>query len=54
MLADIVDGADVGVVQCRSRPRLAAESVERFGIIGEISRQKLQRDRALQARILGS
>ena len=37
LLADIVDRADVGVVQRRCRSRLAAESCQRFGIPRELS-----------------
>ena len=53
LLADVVDGADVGVVQRRRGPRLAAESGQGLGIVGEVWRQELQRDEALQPRILG-
>ena len=53
VLADIVDGADVGVVQRRCGARLAAESLQGLGIVGEVGRQELQRDEALQPRILG-
>ena len=53
LLADVVDGADVGVIQRRRGPRLAAESGQRLGIVGEVGRQELQRDEALQPRVLG-
>ena len=53
LLADIVDGADVGVIQRRRGARLAAESGQGLGIVGEVRRQELQRDEALQPRILG-
>ena len=53
LLADVVDGADVGVVQRRGGPCLAAESGQRLGITSKVGRQELQRDEALQARILG-
>ena len=53
LLADIVDGADVGVVQRRCGARLAAESGQGLGIFREVRRQELQRDEALQPRILG-
>jgi hypothetical protein len=53
LLADIVDGADAGVVQRRGRSCLAAESGEGFGIGGEVWRQELQGDGALQPGILG-
>jgi hypothetical protein len=46
LLADIVDGADVGVIQRRCGLRLAAESDQGLGIVGEVRRQELQRDGA--------
>jgi hypothetical protein len=44
LLADVVHDADVGVVQRRGRPRLAAEPGQRVGILAEVRRQELQRD----------
>jgi len=43
----------VQVTFFRNRPRLAAESQQRFGVAGEVGRQELQCDGALQPRILG-
>ena len=53
LLADIVNGADVGVIQRRRGACLAAESRQGLGIVGEVWRQELQRDEALQPGILG-
>ena len=53
LLADIVDRADVGVVQRRCGSRLAAESCQRVGIPRQVWRQELQRDKPMQPRVLG-
>ena len=47
-----MDGADVGMVEGRSRLRLALKPRQRLGIFGHVIRQKLQRDEAVQAGIL--
>ena len=52
LLADIVDGADVGVIQRRCGTRLAAEPSKSLGILGEVRGQGLQRSEALQPRVL--
>ena len=52
-LADVVNGADVGMIQRRSRARLAAKTLQRSRIARHIVRQKLERDKASQARVLG-
>ena len=54
VLADVVDRADVRVVERRGDARLAAEAVERFGVGGEIGGQELQRDLAAEADVLGA
>ena len=46
VLADFVDGADVGVVQGRCGAGFAAETLERLGIVGSIVGQELQGDEA--------
>ena len=51
--ANVVNGADVGMIQRRSRARLAAESLQRSRIARHIVRQKLERDKAPQPRVLG-
>ena len=53
LFADVVDGADVGVIQGGSGLRLVAESGQGIGSVSEIGRQELQRDKAPQPRILG-
>ena len=53
LLADIVNGADVGVVQCGGGLRFTPEASQGLGIVGHLVRQKLQGDKAEQARVLG-
>jgi len=53
VLVDVVDGADVGMVQRRSRARLALESLQRLRVLLHLFRQELQRYAAAQARVLG-
>ena len=53
LLANVVNGADVGMVQRRSRLRLALKAAERLGIPGHFIGQKLERDKAVQARVFG-
>ena len=53
LFANFVDGADVGMVQGRSRLRLALKPGQRLGIFGHVIRQELQGDKAVQGYILG-
>ena len=53
LLADIVNRADVGMVQGRGGLRFTLESRESLRIAGDILRQKFQRDEALEARVFG-
>ena len=52
-LADLINGADVGMVQCRCRLRFALETRQRLRIFGYIVRQKLQGDKAMQLYVFG-
>ena len=49
IFADVVDGADVGVVQCGSGLGFAAEAGEGLGIFGDVVRKKLEGHEAVQA-----
>ena len=51
VLADFVDGADVGMVQRRSGAGFAAEAFESLGILGSIVGKKLQGDEAAELRV---
>ena len=53
LVADVVNGADAGVVQRGGGPRLALEPGQRLAIIRQIGRKKFERDEAPQARVLG-
>jgi hypothetical protein len=53
VLAEGMDGADVGVVQRRGRPRLAQEESQPVGVPGVLRRQELQGDVPAQARLTG-
>jgi hypothetical protein len=51
LLADVVYGADVGVVECRDRPRFALEASAQLWTAHKLDRQHLDRDRSVQARV---
>jgi hypothetical protein len=51
MLADVVDGADIGMIQGRCRLCFALEAAEGLRIFGHIFWKELQRDEAVQARV---
>src|SRR5271165_3509909 len=50
-VGNIVDDADVGMVQLRSSAGLAQEAVEGLAVIGEVVGNELQRHVAAEARI---
>jgi len=50
--ADVVNGADVGMVQRRRRLRFAPEAGNRLGIAGDALRKKLESHEAVQSGIL--
>ena len=51
--ADVVDGADVGMVESGGGFGFAAKAAERLGIFGEIVGEKFQSYEAVEARVLG-
>src|SRR5208283_4764363 len=53
LLANVVDGADVGVVQCGGRLRFALKSSEGLRVSGHILGEKFQGDKPVKARVLG-
>ncbi len=53
MLADLVNGADVGMVQSRRSPSFASKTLERLQVPGKLVRQKLQRDKPPQLSVFG-
>ena len=52
LVADVVKGADVRMRELRDRLRLALEPLADFGRGREMLRQNLDRDRALEPRVL--
>jgi hypothetical protein len=52
ILPNLVDGADVGVVQSRGGPRLTAEAFKRKRIPGQLIGKEFQRDKAAQFLVL--
>ena len=53
LLADVVEGADVRMVELRDRPRLALEALAELRIGRERVGQDLDRDGAIEARVAG-
>ena len=52
--ADVVERADVRMVERRDRPRLALEALADCGFGGELRRQHLDRDVAIEPRVAGA
>ena len=52
LFADIVNGADVGMIQRGCGLRFTFETGEHLRVAGDVRREKLQRDETVQARIL--
>ena len=52
LLADIVNGADVGVIQRRRGPRLAAKPAESVGLASQFFGQELHRDEPMEPFVL--
>jgi hypothetical protein len=54
VLLNVVNGADVGVIQRRSRPCFAAEALQRLRIFIEFLGEKLQGDAPAKLQVFGS
>jgi hypothetical protein len=52
VLAEVVDGADIGMIERRGGARLPLETLDRGGVIREPRREELERDVASQASVL--
>jgi hypothetical protein len=48
-MADVVEGADVRMIEARNDARFAFEALARLGAHGEVPLQHLDRDRPVQA-----
>ena len=53
MLAYFVNGADVGMVQCRGRASLTAETFEGLRVFGKVIRKEFQGNETSEFRVLG-
>ena len=53
LLANVINGADVGMVQSRRSLRLAPKTGEHIWITRNIFGQEFERDKTLQARVFG-
>ena len=52
VLTDVVDRADVGVVQSRCSPRLALEAAESYGIASDSLRKKFESNETVKSGVL--
>ena len=48
LLVNLVDGADVWVIESRCRASLAAKALQRLMVFGDVVGEKFQRDKAAQ------
>src|SRR5271157_4555463 len=53
LLADVMNGTDVRVIQGRGRPRLPLETAERLRVVSNFVGQKLQGHETVQSDVLG-
>ena len=53
LLADVVDRADVGMIERRGGPSFAAKTLQGLRITGHVIGKKLEGDETAQARVLG-
>src|SRR4029077_7747851 len=53
LVTDVVDGADIRMVECRCSSRFTAESLERLPVLRHILRKEFQCDEAVKASVLG-
>jgi len=53
VLANLVDGADIGMVQGGGRARFTLKTIERKRVFFRLGRQELERDMAAQVDVLG-
>jgi hypothetical protein len=51
VLADLMDGDDVGMIQCRCGAGFSLKTRDPFGIRGELRRQQLQGDLPVEPRV---
>src|SRR5579863_93655 len=54
LLADVVEGADVGMIQAGNRASFALKPLAQLGTAGEMSGRNLNGDDAIEARVAGA
>src|SRR5713101_8449605 len=52
LLVNLVDGADIGMIEGRSRAGFPAEAFQRLMVLGYVVRKEFQRDKAAQLGVL--
>ena len=52
LLPDLMDGADIGVIQCGSSLSFSLEASQHLGVFGYFFEQKLQRDKSVEGYVL--
>src|ERR1700758_3520825 len=53
LLANLINRADVGVIQRGCRTRLSAKTLEGMWVLGQVVRKKLKRDKPSKRSVLG-
>ncbi len=53
VLANLINRANVWMIQCRRSPRLAPEALQRLRIVRQRIRKKLERDETIELDVLG-
>ncbi len=53
MLANLINGANIGMVQCRGGAGFLLEALQRLGILAVLPRQELQRYVSLELQVFG-
>ncbi len=53
LFANVVDGADVGMVEGRGRLGLAAKALQDLAVLGDVFREEFQSDEAIEPGVFG-
>jgi hypothetical protein len=53
LLSDLMEGADIGVIECRSRLGFALEPRQGLSVLGDVIGQKLQHYKSVESYVLG-
>ena len=52
VLAEVINGADIRMVQCRGSLRFALEALQSLRVLGELFRQEFQRNEPVKSGVL--